>query len=59
MVFSPLCTLTLMADSDMPQRVAASLTLNPSSFTYWIARRILSGSAANIRLRSSALSVAV
>lgn len=32
--FMPRCTDTLMADSDMPDRAAASLTLSPSSFTY-------------------------
>src|SRR5579862_1546671 len=32
--FSPRCTATFTADSDMPQRVAVSLTLSPSSFTY-------------------------
>ena len=33
---SPRCTFVLMADSEMPQRAAASTTLSPSIFTYWI-----------------------
>src|SRR6266852_7191642 len=32
--FKPRCTDTFTADSDIPDRAAASLTLNPSSFTY-------------------------
>ena len=32
--FKPRCTATFMADSDIPLRAAASLTLKPSSFTY-------------------------
>ena len=40
---SPRCTFTFTADTDISQRTAASVTLNPSSFTYWIARRIFCG----------------
>ena len=32
--FNPRCTATFTADLDIPVRTAASLTLNPSSFTY-------------------------
>jgi hypothetical protein len=32
--FKPRCTATFTADSDIPLRAAASLTLSPSSFTY-------------------------
>ena len=55
---SPRCTFVLMADSEMPQRAAASTTLSPSIFTYWIANRTLSGSLARSLFRSKLLSVA-
>src|SRR5665811_470416 len=55
--FSPRCTLTFTADSDMPHWLAASTTLKPSSFTAWIARRILSGSSLSSLVTSLALSV--
>src|SRR5258707_13164715 len=55
---SPRCTFILMADSEMPQRAAASTTLSPSIFTYWIANRTLSGSLARSLFRSRLLSVA-
>src|ERR1035437_121356 len=55
--FNPRCTLTFTADSDMPHRLAPAATLKPSSFTDWIARRILSGSWLRSLVRSFALSV--
>src|SRR5262249_11174850 len=55
---SPRCTFVLTADSEMPQRAAASTTLSPSIFTYRIANRTLSGSVARSLFRSKLLSVA-
>ena len=37
---NPRCTETFTADSDMPYCAAASLTLNPSSLTIWMARLV-------------------
>src|SRR5882757_649587 len=57
--FRPRCTDTLMADSDMSVRAAASLTLSPCNFTSSIARRIFGASCAMSAYTSSPLSIAL
>src|SRR5260370_3027897 len=53
----PRCTDTLMADSDMPDRAAASPTLSPSSLTNWMACRALGVSCSMSVSRSIPLSM--
>jgi hypothetical protein len=57
-VLMPRCTATFTVDSDIPHRVAASLTLNPSSFTYRIACLALDEILDISRSKSSPLSTA-
>src|SRR5205807_2428260 len=53
---NPRCTVTLTADSDMPERAAASLTLSPSSLTSRMACRVLGDRSAISFSRSWPLS---